>query len=72
MSDWLGGVLFGFVKRLLQWFLEGALAMYQDYMSRQEDEKRNQEIKDGVDKAQTDEELQKALRDAALKLGRHP
>lgn len=69
---WLEWLLSVILKNLGQWILTGLQEMYKAYTKRKENEAANKEIRENVENAQTPEEAQDALNDAARRLGRKP
>lgn len=66
------GILAWLIRTILYWLLGVGKRMAEDYFNKVKDEKANEEIREGTENAQTDEEAQEALNDAARRAGRRP
>lgn len=56
------------VKAALAWVAEFLTGLYQKFKAKKEDESENQEVREGIENADTDEELQDALNRAGRDL----
>ena len=58
------------IRAILSWLLDIILGVAEGVVKMMQIERRNEEIKERVDKAETPEEIQDALNEAASHLGR--
>lgn len=65
--SWLASLL---IKSLLSWLADFVTGLLAGWAQMKASEQKNAEIREKVDKAQTPEEIQEALNEAASHLGR--